>query len=863
MYWGMTEQPSPMPELVSEGPSSRSHSIAYERLSELLGARAQPEHQYRHIADAEEEVDELVDDPLEPESLPPPTPRFIVARKSTNYQSKSPLFASSSSTDDEKPVKSKEPNRNVRYPVKAQVKAAGLVRQRIRQPSKPHVVSSEEEELVQHRIESKHIASVGDVNKENTRSQEGIVESTAFEAPVDDPQSHGVKPPRRSNIYMVHQAIEGDERDPEEKRLPAKELDLIGKTPPSPKEPVRTIKLDVITPDFDEIVRKTLDNVTLGEEKMPNIGSKVRYALSRSVPAFNKNRITKFAAKNGPRMSLSHPLRGSDSEDGLEEPSPLKGKDEKVQYDDDEENAGEGAKTRVRFDGVPANRQRRKTTGGVGFTFGMGTVHGKSQVVASETIPGPSNLSRGDYLSFPKPKDVMDARKHGDGVVDLSDDDEKQSEDSPLARYSHAATSSPQKSVAKSVQMRYGRSSLGGRSSQGYIPPPPAKKIPVVDSSSPPTRRSSVQPSPTPHLQERNKAIVRNPQMRNVAIQEFAEAKWSPFRFSQTQSQSQRTLDSQAYFASQSQVGSQMAERYLIDAEDQEGSVVTNTGLSMDYRDQHADAEWVQTVHGRPVLTAREINRDGRSAPIPSKDDVVVYSSSRAPSRRGSPSRARPSDPASRSRRRSRRKSELELDERTFRLMSDADKRIVWKYLVDHQVIEPDDEIEPAVMVDGLAYQLEHLARVYGLGSRVPRTVWYECGDLVMTKEVLDEMSGGAEQKGEQKLASYETALGNDELLRRQDQVRRRAKSGRSSFGEGRQGRARQFVDRLMAATARGASDGEDDDSLSESDEDESEGDNEVGAGFVRGRPEPRRSAGVSRRGETPEYVPLAVVVQP
>ncbi|KAG8796185.1 hypothetical protein FRC17_008024, partial [Serendipita sp. 399] len=477
MYWGFAEQPSPMPEMGSEGRSSRSHSLAYERLTERLRGPMQAESFVRQVVetgkDVGEDVDELAEDPLEPESISSPAPRFIVPRRSNNHQSRSPLFASSSASEDEKPVKSKAPNKTLRYPVKAQVTAAGLIRQRGGRPSKPHFESSDGEESTQHQTGNIQSGSarLGEEDKENMRVQEENMGTVPLYSQEESPQPQYIHAPRPS-VKMVYQEVA--ENGTGEAHLPSKELNLTGRTPPSPKEPVRTIRHDVITPDFEAITQRALGN-TLFDEQISKLGPRMRHALSRSVPAFNKNRASKVVTMDQTRTSPANPIEASGSED---EPSPLKRKADRVQSEAEGDGGGKG---KVRFDGIPVDGQRRRTTGGMGFTFGMGGSKG----TISEPKPA---IRSGDRLSLPKPQDVMNANTTIDGVIELSDDEEeKQSEDSPLARYSHAATSSPQKPKAKTVGTRdrnemsiaHGRSSLGARPRRSYMPPPPAKKVPV------------------------------------------------------------------------------------------------------------------------------------------------------------------------------------------------------------------------------------------------------------------------------------------------------------------------------------------------------------------------------------------------
>ncbi|KAG8814001.1 hypothetical protein FRC17_001337, partial [Serendipita sp. 399] len=346
----------------------------------------------------------------------------------------------------------------------------------------------------------------------------------------------------------------------------------------------------------------------------------------------------------------------------------------------------------------------------------------------------------------------------------------------------------------------------------------------------------------------RNNAATRNPPVGGggaraggVAVQDFATAKWSPFKFLRNQSYPQQTQES--YFASQSQNGSQKS-----------ASVVAGTGLSMDYRDQHVDAEWVESVHGRPVLVTREISRGRRSAPLPTKDEVVVYnSSSRSPSRR----RSR----ASSSRRQSRRRSEVELEERALNSMTDADKRVVWKYLFDNGLVTPEDDVEASTMADGLAYVFEQLARDYELAPSIPRRIWYKYGDLLETEQALQDISDGTKQLVKEKFELLDAGLKDNERWRRDNEARKRRKGQKSCYGEDRRERARQFVDRVRAEE-ESAEDEEETDSLSESDQEDSEDDNGDGSGFVSGRPS-RRQRSSTKRGETPEYVPLAVVVKP
>jgi len=110
---------------------------------------------------------------------------------------------------------------------------------------------------------------------------------------------------------------------------------------------------------------------------------------------------------------------------------------------------------------------------------------------------------------------------------------------------------------------------------------------------------------------------------------------------------------------------------------------------SMDFRDQRRDAEWVASVRGRPSVSTKRLRPSNRNAPIPSADDVIVYSSS--PSRQ--PSRSR-----SQSKSRKRSDSSIRL---TSTPISQDDQETIIKYLLERSLIEDGDEVDLETLRDG------------------------------------------------------------------------------------------------------------------------------------------------------------------
>jgi hypothetical protein len=167
------EGPSPMPYLGSDRHSSRSYSFSHGQEDTLPGpllkglAKALSNQLLQEDSTDTQEVDELandIDDEEEAEGpKEPPGPRYIVPTKRPRHSSDSPLFASSSASDNEgRAAQTKSTTATVHYPVKAKVKAKGVVRMRGRKGNDQGMKLDEDEDS-----ESDSQPGVGDSDKEN------------------------------------------------------------------------------------------------------------------------------------------------------------------------------------------------------------------------------------------------------------------------------------------------------------------------------------------------------------------------------------------------------------------------------------------------------------------------------------------------------------------------------------------------------------------------------------------------------------------------------------------------------------------------------------------------------------------------
>ena len=727
------EGPSPMPYLGSDRHSSRSFSFSHgDDIIEGL-AKALAGHSPHELRGHSQEVDELEEDDslFEKEK----GPRAVVSKKLP--PPRSPVFASSSEDDEILDhhhllqVKGKNA-------VKAKPVGRGAVRAKAPRKSTEMDTDSEsgsdkENGAVSHSCYSCDFAHVVQVESQAPApvEMEDVFHPGSPLAIEDD---------RVSERMAATSLQEGMDETPDGQSS-LKSLHFSGKTPPSAETVATQIKSQAAA--GANIPRPaTAPPVSKGAAAILN-----RYGTSVLEDRGSKSTLLKAA------LSYPSPNIPSELEEALrrkEEPSPLQrlaekaiGRAKAAALEDAADAAGKARHGKVRFDGVAIDRDRRKTTGGIGTTFGTGVGNG----IVSDAVAGPSHsrfkAAPAIFGSSQRSRNAgaasheihLDRKK--EDIIDLDDDDEEE-DDSPLAKYTATArgTSSPQKS-APGRSDRYRSSSLGRSTTAAgarFPPPPPAVQVPIYISSSPMPASSPPAHSTAQKPTDLSRATA--------SIRDFSTmATWSPVRFGQPSalvSASASLADGRVGLPAppntqQSHAGS---SSFHLEA----GDVPPSIG----FRDQDADAEWVSAVHGRPSITSMEIRAQGRSAPLPSEGDIVVYSSR---------ARSRPSHSRSTRRQSSARGNESSGVD-ALAIISDADRQRILNWLEENRnpdvpPEEDEDEDEQADRIfEGLGLMFETMAAKNGFVASVPRNVWKQCGDLEETAEVVQAMTDAANNTG-------------------------------------------------------------------------------------------------------------------
>lgn len=409
--------------------------------------------------------------------------------------------------------------------------------------------------------------------------------------------------------------------------------------------------------------------------------------------------------------------------ENAEEPSPslqraerLK-RDERRRYSIGDENVALGEeiedskKRHVRFDGVTIDRDRRKTTGGIGVQFGNTIPSSSSQVADLFKDQDPKIKADRAQMGIPS-KD-----RSPNEIINLESDEDDEDE-SPLARYStrEAPSTEATSSAAKVHSMLNSRRS-SIRSRAGPLPPA-GVPVPIVPISSP----MSVNSSPITNTMASKASRGR------ASMQDMTAAEWSPLQFD---GDSNNAMD--------------------VDQPMQEDEVP-----SIDFRDQRRDADWVDITRGRLSVSSRRLNPSKRNAPFPSADDVVVYSSS--PSRE--PSRDRP-----KLKPRKRTESTAQLNAAPI---SQEDQEVIIKFLIEQSFIEDGEEVDLETLRDGMTEMFQSMADSTGFGPKIPRNVWMQCGNIEKTGVILQKMADSANNTGLKalKLQHKKDMATRDEWLR-------------------------------------------------------------------------------------------------
>lgn len=791
------EGPSPMPHLGSDRHSSRSFSFSHgDELIEGL-AKAFPGHAPSEDADSHAllEIDELEDDDelSEKESQALPKKRPSPAR--------SPMFASSSEDEAEPQgqrrgkqlLQVKTKKEGVRLPVKARPMAKTAAPSQGGGKAVGNLAKADTDS------ESDGSGTEKDSDKEN----EMIVDN---KAPVNVNDVFNPSSPEDDAMSdrMAAATLQEMADETPDARSSPKSLHLSGKTPPSAEtvanyikpQPAAKIQRPATAPPLSKGAAAILDRYG---KPVLDLGSHDRTKSSSLKAALS------YPSPNIP-TALEEALKK------MEEPSPLQRLAQKaidrVKAALSDGNVSDSAQPRqhgkVRFDGVAIDRERRKTTGGIGSTFATG------RGIVSDAVAGPSS-SR-----FKAAPAIFGSQRRSSGtasqgihldrkketIIDLDDDESE--EESPLARYTAHGTSSPRKSIQDKSDRNRRSSSHGplqhGRSASGkHLPPPPSIQVPIYPSSSSPLPHSSPPARGTDRRGVPGPTVVRGLE---------TEATWSPLRFGQPP-------------ASRADSG---------------------TIPSIGFRDQERDAAWVSAVHQRPSITSMRITSRGRNAPIPSDGDQVVYSSR-------SPSRGR-----------SARRSTMGGSEHSgvdgLSLISHADRERIRDWLEENRnpdvSMEPeeeeqDDEDEAAKIFEGLGLMFEAMAAEHGFIPSVPRMVWKRCGDLSETAVIIQGMTDAANAHGLEALEVREQRQLQEIIASREEEMEsREAMLAKEVVGRRKSGR---YSSRSVADTTS---------LVSES------GGGRVGAGngsrADRSRSVGGRSNGTASRPRPPNYVPAEVI---
>lgn len=508
-----------------------------------------------------------------------------------------------------------------------------------------------------------------------------------------------------------------------------KPLHFSGKTPPSPSAVATHIKAQI---DFNIIRPATAPPLSRGAAAIANRYGKP--VLDLSTQDSDKSSLLKAA------LSYPSPNIPSELEEALrrkEEPSPLQRLAEKamdraraVLEVGNTSDAGKVRHGKVRFDGVAIDRDRRKTTGGIGMSLSTGARNG----IVSDAVAGPSH-SRfkaapaifGSQRRTASHEIHLDRKK--EDIIEL--DDEEDEEESPLARYTARATSSPQKSTHETHDRNRRSSShepIQARRSTAakFPPPPPPVQVPIYISSS----------SPLPRSSPPARSTDRKERPGTTSTRKLGTALWSPVRFGQPSAPHVEGGEDYSAPLEAENSGARVSTYSRGGLHMESGDIP-----SIDYRDQETDAAWVSAVYGRPSITSTQINPRGRSAPIPSDGDVVVFSSR-------SPSRSRTAN---------KRPSTAGYDNsglEALSIISQADQRRVLDWLEENRnpdlPLESDEEEDEGAsrIFEGLGLMFEKMAANNGFAASVPRNVWKQCGDLNETAVVVQEMTDAANSAG-------------------------------------------------------------------------------------------------------------------
>jgi hypothetical protein len=481
--------------------------------------------------------------------------------------------------------------------------------------------------------------------------------------------------------------------------------------------------------------------------------------------------------------------------------------------------------TTVRFDSVALERnQRRKTTGGIESVSGI--ENAQKQSVFSDKKPNQSSEDRAGQmvedrsltarlLQGPGPFDdgavphksihitnsvhpikAQQSKIHGQSqteIIDIEDDEEDEQshgqyrlddDNSPLARSSRAF-SSPAK---RTKQPGSGSRSIGKENNS--IPPPPTGIFVQVRPSSSPLPSSSPIPPSTTTKTNKKSLLWPSPSARshrptNVSIQDMAVPKWSPLRFSEAPRSANLTNQKNPV----NSYNRNTNNRDRINSAGNSGIRITSSPTVvgppnaravpsvLEFRDQVEDSEWIETTRGRPHVISHKIDPRRRSAPLPTPNDVEVYSSFSSPVRPDQSIR-RYSAPRAKLRSSTQIDDEVDVVDETddnqetqddhhdreyneedtdyeeepdvssislidrFRILEflrKEDPHIEWK--------EPS-EVPSTFLWEGLVKIFEHRGDESGFGPHLPKTLWMKCGDLEKAQAIFLKMCETANQVG-------------------------------------------------------------------------------------------------------------------
>ncbi|PVG00583.1 hypothetical protein CPB86DRAFT_782415 [Serendipita vermifera] len=856
------EGPSPMPNLGSDKNSSYSFAISDEDDGTVAAPTKPVDNSHRvETPTAPVELAAHGGNNKENGGVEPGATRYLVPRKRPRRPSQSSLFESASSEPEEPlPTKAHQESKKVgksttHYPVTFKSTAQGLVRERMGRPGPAPATKA---------TKSSRPSEVGAqrASKEGKEASSKVHEKKAsipYELDVEE-----VEAPDKENVAPVLRADEA--KDTPQFHVPTKFPAMSSKSPPSPEVLARSIKQDRAAGHHP---KQGLDRGARAPFTVQPLSKTIGLTHqdpSRSVPTFYL-REGRDAALAYPSPHISSDMERSRR--AMEEPSPLarilekardKGKGRASLSNENDLLAmhDKSKPGKVRFDGVVIDRDRRKTTGSIGVSL---------STTRPDLFTGQAGSSRPHEMptkAGPSTRGVIpDARSSPSRTAAVNNLEEAGEEDeSPLARYSVKAMSSPPRSSQKP------RSSMPGGSAAPRMTHTlrrSASQDDLVGLSHLPSLPSPVQVPILPSSSPRRPGEASRMRTIHLAGMDIGTAQWSPFRFKgplskllnasmgAAQGQPSR-LAKQAASSSRLpftlQANSPLKTPLINsspespDNDDEEMAIDGEEGEitvpSIDYRDQRRDAEWVSANKGRRTITSEEVPSRRRSAPIPSPGDRVVYSSSSSPAA-----------PASRSRARRRTMEPADYD---VSLVSAQDRdRVAGILRLEEQ--EPNFETDPDALWEGLGEAFETLSSHFGFDESISRKVWAQCGDLKGTLEILRAMKAAAEAAGKKHLQEQRER-------KLQEEQRRRERLLTTKMDERSQSRRRQSASRSMSRDATSFLTALDNDRRSiwveddDGDDNEDDGENDQ-EDEIRGRRRHReRSRTGTRQPRPPSFVP-------